>query len=377
MLRFYLAAGVYHLVLAGATVALLLRWRGRLAKERPAWLWLLFLAADATLFGLAVLVPAVLIGAFAPSPFFSIARFVCQGVFGEGALLLLGLAVLHGRAGLRRRAVLPLALLAVLLAAYWEAYHHGPYDLRVRRYAVDLRQGPATAGRFTLLHLSDVQTHAIRGYEERALERAKALRPDMIVITGDYVQPRPGTSYAQAFSDFNALMRRLDLRPPLGAFAVAGDTERAEWRGLFAGTRFRCLENETATVSLPGGRTLQLTGLALRESRGRSGNLASVVPEAGEGEVRIVAGHSPDFVRVLPEGVHLALAGHTHGGQVVLPLLGPPVTLSRLPNRYAGGLHRYEGTWLHVSRGIGMERLTAPQVRFLCPPEMTLLEVAY
>jgi hypothetical protein len=323
----------------------------------------------------------VLAGGFAPFPFFSIARFISQGVFAEGALLLLGLAVLHWRAGLKRRAVLPLALLAALLGAYWEAYHHGPYDLQVRRHAVDLRADPAAAplGRFTLLHLSDVQTHAIRGYEERALARAQALRPDLIVFTGDYVQPRTGTSYVQAFADFNALLRRLDLWPPLGAFALAGDTEQEDWRGLFAGTRFRCLENEAVTVSLPGGRKLRLTGLALRQSRGRSGDLAAVLPAPVEGELRIVAGHSPDFVRALPreQTVHLALAGHTHGGQVVLPFIGPPVTLSRLPNRYAGGLHRYADTWLHVSRGLGMERLTAPQVRFLCPPELTLLEAAY
>ena len=74
---------------------------------------------------------------------------------------------------------------------------------------------------------------------------------------------------------------------------------------------------------------------------------------------------------------HLALAGHTHGGQVVLPFFGPPMTLSRLPRRYAGGLHDYHGLPLHVSRGIGMERGSAPQIRFLCPPEICVIELRY
>ena len=58
--------------------------------------------------------------------------------------------------------------------------------------------------------------------------------------------------------------------------------------------------------------------------------------------------------------VDLALAGHTHGGQVALPFFGPPYTSSPLPRKYAGGLHDYQGTLLHVSRGVGMERGPAP-----------------
>jgi predicted MPP superfamily phosphohydrolase len=69
------------------------------------------------------------------------------------------------------------------------------------------------------------------------------------------------------------------------------------------------------------------------------------------------------------------LAGHTHGGQVVVPFFGPPVTAIRLPRRYAGGLNDYEGTPLHVSRGVGMERGFAPQLRFLCPPEICVIDL--
>jgi hypothetical protein len=75
--------------------------------------------------------------------------------------------------------------------------------------------------------------------------------------------------------------------------------------------------------------------------------------------------------------VDLARAGHTHGGQVALPFFGPPITLSRLPRRYAGGLNDYQGIPLHVSRGVGMERGTAPQIRFLVPPEVCVVDVRY
>jgi predicted MPP superfamily phosphohydrolase len=94
-------------------------------------------------------------------------------------------------------------------------------------------------------------------------------------------------------------------------------------------------------------------------------------------DLRVVFGHSPDFVRALAgwAPVDLALAGHTHGGQVVLPGFGPLVTLSRLPRRYAGGLNDYAGIPLHVSRGVGLERGSAPPIRFLCPPEVSLLRL--
>jgi predicted MPP superfamily phosphohydrolase len=158
-------------------------------------------------------------------------------------------------------------------------------------------------------------------------------------------------------------------------FALEGDVERPGWRELFKGTPFLTLIDGHATLPLPGGRRLILTGLSTELSRGQNEKaLAKVLDEAPKGDVWVVAGHSPDFVRRLRgRKVDLALAGHTHGGQVVLPFLGPPITLSRLPNRYAGGLNDYRGIPLHVSRGIGMERKTAPQVRFLCPPEICVL----
>ncbi|HEU4752963.1 MAG TPA: metallophosphoesterase, partial [Armatimonadota bacterium] len=350
------------------------------AKPGPLWLWLLHIAADSTLFGLALATLAILAGSLAPYPFFSIVRLACQGLFGEGLLLLAGITVVQALSPARRRAAVTGLLAAGVLLAYSEAYHRCPYDLQVRRYFVDLSKG-RPRGSFKLVHLSDIQCDRVGEHEERALRLARDLQPDLLVFTGDYVQPRLGTDRGKASREFNALLRRIGLRPRLGAFAVRGDTERDGWRTLFAGTAVTCLEDRQALVRLPSGVILSLTGLSLESSRARSrADLAAVLPEGPGEALRLVLGHAPDGVRALKSGqkCDLYLAGHTHGGQVVLPFFGPPVTLSRLPRRYAaGGLHRFDGTWLHVSRGIGMERRTAPQVRFMCPPEVCVLDVRY
>ena len=94
------------------------------------------------------------------------------------------------------------------------------------------------------------------------------------------------------------------------------------------------------------------------------------------GAFTILIHHSPDVVFDL-EGMHpdVILVGHTHGGQVVLPLVGAPMTLDRLGRRYASGLFDWNGAPLFVNRGIGLEGNFAPPIRFNCQPIVALLEL--
>jgi len=309
---------------------------------------------------------------------FTAMRLLAQALFGELVLVSLGLAILHARAHRRGLAVALAAVVAGLLAVYVEGYHREPQDLVVRRHELDLTRGAHPAGRIRVVHLSDLQAHEVGPHEERALREALRQKPDLIVMTGDFIQPRLDDTQVRAGADLRLLLRRLDVRAPLGVYAVQGDTDH-DWPGVLQGTPVRCLTNEVAEIALPGGRALSLVGLAVGQSHRVDPSTVELVGHVPKGRLRVVAGHSPDFVMGLAGRVHvdLALGGHTHGGQVVVPGFGPPLTLSRLPRTYASGLHVYEGIPLHVSPGIGMERLTAPQVRFLCPPEVSVLEVRY
>lgn len=400
--RFPLALAAAHLpVLAAAA------WIGRgwwqPNRIRLGWgRWLLALVADGVAFVTSAALGLSLLGVLGYVGFASM-RLLAQVLFGELLAVLLVIAIAHLRsapatAATRGRGICFATVASLLFATYVEAYHRCPEDLQVRRHTVDLTQGRPVAGILRLAHLSDLQAFAIRRYERRVFAQVAALNPDMLLFTGDYVQSRDRPTRARAAADLRALLAELRLRPRYGSFALSGDVEGEEWRALFDGLGFTCLADQHTRVQLDGGRSLTLTGLDLRTSRGNDAmSLARILKQTPQADYHLLVGHSPDFVRVMggqlrpavrgegggiePEvgvpSVDLALAGHTHGGQIVIPGFGPPLTLSRLPRRYAGGLHRYGDVPLHVSRGIGMERGHAPQVRLFCPPEICLLEVRY
>jgi hypothetical protein len=101
--------------------------------------------------------------------------------------------------------------------------------------------------------------------------------------------------------------------------------------------------------------------------------LAVDVPESDR--FHLVLGHSPNFALGRVEA-DLLVAGHTHGGQVRLPLVGPLITLSAVPRSWAAGLTELPGGGqLLVSRGLGMERAGAPRLRFLCRPELVVIDL--
>jgi predicted MPP superfamily phosphohydrolase len=297
-----------------------------------------------------------------------------QALFGEAIVLAAALGWAHRRVGRRTRAAAFNLGAAGLVLLYVQAYRIEPRMLKVRRHVVNADFRDAASIR--ILHLTDIQTPVIGAHEERALRAGLASRPDLIVLTGDYVQDALGRpTEDDAARDLRALMMRIGFDAPLGVYATEGDVGPS-CREVFAGTPVRCLVDASTVVTLPDGDTLGITGLSRGRGRERDPAwlawLLSKGPGAGH---RMVISHSPDFVDAMPVSVDLVLAGHTHGGQFVLPFFGPVVTASRLPRLFAGGLHDFRGTPLHVSRGVGMERAFSPPVRFLCPPEICVLDL--
>jgi uncharacterized protein len=374
--RFVIAAAVFHAGFLGACLIVFWRWRERSKHPSSTGSWLSVLAIDALRLILVAVPLAGLAAIVGPPSGFTLLRFLAQGLFGETLGLAGLLAALLLASGPRWLGAMAAIVALLLLSVYVEAYHREPTDLQVRTHVIRLGRFPDHPLR--LLHLSDIQTAAVGPYEQRVVAEALALRPDLIVLTGDYVQPRLRPARARANVDLGPLLRRLAAAAPLGAYAVRGDVD-VDWPRVLEGTGMRPLLGESIRLALPGGRSIALVGLTPGMSRGNESlAIQKLLSETPVADVRIVFGHNPNFVATLADTgltADLVLAGHTHGGQVVLPFFGAPYTKTNLPRRYASGLHDYKGLALHVSAGVGMERGAAPQIRFLCPPEICLIEL--
>lgn len=381
-IRFWVLAALFHTALIMVCVLRARGWLRRDARSLNAVGFWRAAVGDALFFGTTALLLAVSLSTLLPDSGFAVIRFGAQALFGEALLYFLFLSVLHWRERLIRRSLLLALPTLLVLAVYVDAYHVEPEQLQVEEHEVDLTGGSPTSSRsIRLLHLSDIQTDRVGDYERRVVKLAASLEPDLVVLTGDYVHERLLPTRRQAERELAELLQRHGPRAPLGTWAVGGDTDGARIERLLRDSGIGWLNDEAVTLPLPGGPQLSLIGLTRTTSRGRPPEtLLRLVSDAPPDSIRIVFGHSPDFVLGLDEGpsIELALAGHTHGGQIAVPFFGPLMTLGRMPRPIAGGgLHKFGSVPVHVSRGVGLERGSAPQIRFFCPPEICVLTLMY
>lgn len=295
------------------------------------------------------------------------------------ALPLVGLGLLLARSARRRLPVLVAALGLVALAPVGVyASLIEPRRLQTERVVVAVDPARAGDAELRVAVLADVQTAGVGDYERRAFRRANGLRPHVVLLPGDLFQ----MSRARFRRELPELRRLVaGLRAPGGVFVVDGDSDDpAGLREVLRGTGARLLTNDV-TRTRAAGRELTIGGIRVnwrtREARSVYERLER---DPERGDVRIVLAHRPDAVLELRRRtrVDLVVAGHTHGGQVVVPGFGPPITQSNVPRDVAaGGLHELSGgRRVYVSRGVGVEHGShAPHLRLLCPPELTLLRL--
>lgn len=218
--------------------------------------------------------------------------------------------------------------------------------------------------------VADLQTDAPGEYERSVLQELRAAKPDLVLFAGDYIQQRDPAAYRESWESLRAIIVEADLHPPLGMFAVRGDVEHGHWYAELEGTGITPVVGGRAQFEFDDAGIV-VTALGLAESNRPSAPISGPT----DGRFHITFGHRPDFALDDVEA-DLLLAGHTHGGQVQLPFLGPVITLSRVPRSWAAGrVTRPDGSTLIVSRGVGMERGAAPRLRFGCRPELVIVDL--
>lgn len=265
-----------------------------------------------------------------------------------------------------------LLLNVFLLGCVIEAFYREPFDLRVTELQLP---APALAPGKSLriVQLADLHVERLTRRERALIPLVESLHPDLIVMTGDYLN----LSYLHdptARRDLRDLLAQ--LHAPYGIYAVDGTVENpAEMGELFAGLEIITLDDERQRVTVDGS-ALTLVGVSNLNWRRDAEALRALMAQTAPTETTLLLYHTPDLAEVAAAtGVDLYLAGHTHGGQVRLPVYGAIITLSRFGKRYEAGRYTVGPTTLYVSRGIGMEGAFAPRARFLCPPEVLVLDL--
>lgn len=269
-------------------------------------------------------------------------------------------------------------LLVVLLGLVAWGFWFEPRHLTVERLELSV-EGLAAPVRVVVIgDLQPSQLHWPLSRIERMVERAGDEQPDLVLWLGDYV-----------YDDSPLMQRGLDilvqpdgivramatLDAPMGSYAVLGNHDW-DWNGpkmaeLIRKTDIRLLINEAAIARHPAtGAAIRIVGLDDIATGLRDPDPGIVAGASGDPPT-LVLSHSPDAFPLLPEGFALAIAGHTHCGQVKLPLMGPLI-LPVEHERFSCGLISERGHRFFVTAGIGTAILP---LRFLAPPEIAVLDL--
>lgn len=231
-----------------------------------------------------------------------------------------------------------------------------------------------------LLHLSDFHASDVvpLSYLREAVGLSIAAKPDLIVITGDFI-----TRGIADFAAYSEILKMLSAAAP--CFAVAGNHDGGDWAKLVGG--YPTLE--------PLEGLLEASGITLLENEARqlkfdkqkiwlvgmgdlwAGDLDPMKAFDGldeETELPVLAlTHNPDSkAKLMAYPWDLLLCGHTHGGQLVIPLCNYRPFVPVVDRRYVEGLYRIDKRQIYITRGVG----NLHGLRFNCPPEASMLELA-
>lgn len=256
-----------------------------------------------------------------------------------------------------------IALTSCAASPLW-AFFLEPSWLSLERVRIPIKAPPSHLVGLRIAFLSDLHhgPHVGLSHIRRAIQTAQEVKPHLVLLGGDFVSQSAeyAALCAQELASFQA---------PLGVYACLGNHDY--WTDP---------DVVTKALHRAGVRVLRNEGLEVIDGLWVAGlddvwegrpSLDAALRGMPIGAVAVLIVHEPDYAdEVASDGrVALMVSGHTHGGQVRIPFLGPPV-LPYLGRRYPAGLYAVGSMRLYVSRGVG---LISPPVRFNCRPEVTLL----
>jgi len=272
--------------------------------------------------------------------------------------------------------LIKLSLIPIIIAIICLLYGFliEPKMLKIRQVNVTPNgyQGPS----LRIALLSDIHiggAHVSADRVEAIVARVNALKPDIILMPGDFIDghvKRPDHSDAFNAEIENGLSKLASLNAPMGAFASIGnhdvwyDAEFVSRALSMAG--IRVVRNQALNIP----ENICIAGLADHDTQSEDRGAFNA---CAENSYLIAMMHSPDSFPYLRSDAVLAVAGHTHGGQINLPFIGRRVTATQAGHKYAYGLVDFDGVTAFITAGIGTSILPA---RFRSPPEIVLIKLS-
>lgn len=229
------------------------------------------------------------------------------------------------------------------------------------------RLPPAFDG-YRILQISDLHIDGVDGLDEVLAEKIAETRADICVLTGDYRFHNEGSC-----EDIYPLLERVlkSVRAGDGIYGILGNHDASEIAFRLEEMGVRMLVNEAVAVS-KDGESIWIAGVDDPYDY-RCDDLAAALEPVPPGAFTVLLAHTPDLYREASErGAGLYLCGHTHAGQIRLPLVGSLFHHANAPRSHAAGYWRHGRMHGYTSAGAGCSGLP---VRFNCPPEITLFEV--
>jgi predicted MPP superfamily phosphohydrolase len=260
-------------------------------------------------------------------------------------------------------------LLLVEIACIGYGYLIEPTWPEVTRHPVCL---PGFSGQWRIVQLSDLHLDGREAFEQEVLDAVEGEQPDLVFLTGDYLN---SPAHADDLARF--LRRLVGLTGVQRLFAVGGNFEMDGTASeVFADAGLAFLNGVVVTVTHKGA-AVQVAGIGWHGHHMAEQRLRDLASQLDPTIPAILLYHMPDLAESPGiDAFDLVVCGHTHGGQVRLPLYGALITMSRYGKRYEAGMVPLQGkTRMYVSRGVGLEPRPAPQVRFLCRPEIAVFEL--
>ncbi|MDD4071750.1 MAG: CDP-archaeol synthase [Desulfobacterales bacterium] len=255
------------------------------------------------------------------------------------------------------------------IVGIYERGRHNALDVRLQHLHFSCPGLPAVFDPFQILFIADLHIDGLDGLDDRLISLVSSLQVDVCLLGGDYRMEM----YGPFFKVMHRLRRIIrHIQASEGIFGILGNHDCISTIPDLEDCGICMLVNDAFKLE-KNGEQLWLVGVDDPHYY-KCHDLKMAFRDVPQGAFSILMSHSPEIMKSSAGyKIDLCLCGHTHGGQIRLPVIGPVFTHIQMPRRFAGGMWSYDATIGYTSSGAGASGVP---VRFNCPPEVALITLS-